>query len=103
MYDSLGMGRGQSFADLGPEAHNLSFFQSSSLNPLIERLARNELHGQEVHSPLRVEVEHRGNVRVIKLRKGQGFVTELFAGRFISQRADGKNFESDITLEVFVM
>jgi hypothetical protein len=56
----------QAVGELNTQSANFFLAQTSFGNHLIERLARNELHDQEIDSRLGVEVVNRRYIRVVE-------------------------------------
>jgi hypothetical protein len=80
---------------------------SESLRPpsddVAERLAGNELHDEEIHSALAVEIVDRGDVRVVEFREGKRFLPEAPARILVTQAPGRQHLQRDVTIEPLVV
>ena len=81
---------------------DLLFRQRATGNELRQRVARDELHDQEVEPVAAVEIVNRGDVRVIQPGQRLRFASEPAPCRLVGQHARWQYFEGDVAIEVLV-
>jgi len=72
-------------------------------NHLIEPLAGNEFHDEEIDSCLGVGVVNRRDVRMIEFGKGERFVLETPARIFVGQAPERQHLQRDVPIETLVV
>ena len=99
MHDAAAVSRRNPFGDLQGVADGAARRQRTSLEPRPERLAVNQLGGDEGGAAIAAEVEDREDVRVRELRHAHRFPFEPRAGIRIVRELPGENLDGDLTVQ----
>ncbi len=103
MHDAAVVGLPQGIRDLRAQPGDVGFREGAFFEPLRERSAFDEFHHEEVDIPLRIEVVHGGDVRMVQPRQGKSFPTEPPAGGRVGGPIGRQHLESDIAAQTFVV
>ena len=88
------MRRLQRVGELEPQVHNLRRRQRPALEPLLERLAFQQLHRDERPALVLVDVVDGADVRVIQGRGGAGFALEPLQRMRSRAKSSGRNLRA---------
>ena len=94
-----GMGRLESLDDLNNEPEGLVCGQSARLEPLLQRLPVDVLHGDERLAVDLANFVDLANVRVVEGGGGLGLAQEAMLGGGVGFEVFGKELQGDVALE----
>jgi hypothetical protein len=103
MDDATGVGRGEGVGDLNAEVEDFFNRERLALNAVLERLAFEQLHGDEGATVVLVNIVDGADVRVIEGRGGAGFAAEALDGLEMRGKFVGKEFQGDAAAEAGVL
>jgi hypothetical protein len=101
--DPLLVRRLQPLHELDGEPEDVALRQRGGADLLVEGLAGDPLHHQEVHAPLAVEVVDGGHVRVVEAGERQRLLPEALAHGLVDERARGKDLQGHVAVEPLVV
>ena len=95
----FGVRRREAVGQLSTDAQHVGFGDGTACEPLTQRLARDELHDEEVDSSLSREVVDLRDVRMVQLRESQRLLPEAFARALVREKIAPEDLERDVPLE----
>ncbi len=102
MDDPLAVRLAQRVRDLGAEPEHVGERQRSFREPILERLAVDELHDQEVDAALAPDVVQRADVRMVERRHRARFALEPLAPLHIVRQRSRQYLDGDGSIEARV-
>ena len=102
MDDALLVRLFESRRDLHAQPADLFLGQFPRLEHIGKRGPGYKFHRQKIDLLLCVKVEDGGDIGVIELGQGLGFLAEPFPGRLVRQGMSGKNFDGHVAAEMFI-
>jgi hypothetical protein len=100
--DAFGVGGIERVGDLDGKLQKLVEWDRTRGKPLLQRLPRHELHGDEVLAVVLTDVVNGADVRVVQGGGGTGFAAEAFKRLGIAGKIVGEEFESNMAAETDV-
>jgi hypothetical protein len=85
MHHAVLMQSDQAISELRTQYSNFFLAEAALENHLIEPLAGNEFHDEEINSCLGVEVMNRRDIRMVEFGKGERFFLETPARIFVGK------------------
>ena len=99
MYDSRLMRLREGVGNLRGRGQQIANAHAVAGSQLVQRLARDELHGKIIDSVVRANVVNRNDIGVVQRRGGLGLLTETLLAFGVRNLVRRKNLDRDDAIE----
>ena len=103
MDDAPRVGRRQALRQLQAQADYFLRGQRSRGQLLVKRFSGNVFRDQKVGLAVGVKVVNGGDVRVVELGQGEGFLAKTLAGSLVRQGAGRQDFYGNVAFQLLIM